>query len=143
MNANSDNPGEMDQQHKRLGELVATVRKALKNERGPDELGAVLAGLLGFMRSHFSQEEDLMRRYGYEGLESHTQTHRVLFERLAELTGETFDNFSATTKERLLVFLEQDLSYHIVEDMYAWEVGQLKKRFANQRLYEHEAQLES
>ena len=59
-------------------------------------MGAVLSGLLGFMRSHFSQEEDLMRRYGYKGLESHTQTHRMLFERLAELTGETFNKKGKT-----------------------------------------------
>jgi len=143
MSVNSDNLGGMDQQHKLLGELVKAACNALKNGRGSDELSGVLIRLLGFTRIHFSQEEDLMRLYGYEGLESHTQAHKRLFDRLAELTGETFNNFRETTKGRLLSFLEQDLRYHIVEDTHAWEVGQLEKRLAYQRLYDHEAQLES
>ena len=143
MNPDSDNLGGMDQQHKRLGELVKAACNALKSVRGSDELSGVLTRLLGFTRIHFSQEEDLMRRYGYEGLESHTQTHRMLFDRLAELTGETFNNFRESTRARLLSFLEQDLRGHIVEDTHAWEAGQLEKRFSYQRLFDHEAQLES
>ena len=141
MNVTSDNLGGMDQQHQRLGELVKAVCNALENGRGSDEVGEVLVQLMGFAKIHFSQEEDLMRRYGYEGLESHTQAHKMLFDRLTELTGETFDNFRETTKERLLSFLEQDLGCHIVEDSNAWEAGQLEKRFSYQRLYDHEADL--
>ncbi len=143
MNPISDNLSGMDQQHHRLGELLKAACSALKGGADSDEVGGILTRLLGFTRIHFSQEEDLMRRYRYEGLRRHIEAHRMLFDRLAALTGEVFHDFGESTRARLLDFLAQDLHDHIASDRHAWESGQLEKRFAHQRLRDHEAQLRS
>ncbi len=143
MNVISDNLGGMEQQHRRIGALVEAACKELNGGGGTDELRGVLIRLLGFTRIHFFQEEELMRRYAYTGLETHAQTHKMLFDRLAELTGETLNSFRESTRERLLRFLEKDLRLHIAEDTHAWETGQLAKIFAYQRLYDHKVQIES
>ena len=143
MNPISDNLGGMDQQHQRLDELLKAACSALKVGEDSDEVGAILTRLLGFTRIHFSQEEDLMRRYRYEGLRRHMEAHGMLFERLAALTGEVFHDFGESTRGRLLDFLAQDLHDHVTADRHAWESGQLEKRFAYQRLDDHEAQLRS
>ena len=143
MNPIADNLGGMDHQHERLGELLKAACNALKSGADSDEVGGILTRLLGYTRVHFSQEEDLMRRYRYEGLRRHIEAHRKLFERLAALTGEVYHDFGESTRARLLDFLAQDLHDHVTADRHAWESGQLEKRFAYQRLDDHEAQLRS
>ena len=140
MNPISDNLGGMDQQHERLGELLKAACNALKGGGDSDEVGGILTRLLGYTRVHFSQEEDLMRRYRYEGLRRHIEAHRMLFDRLAAFTGEVFHDFKESTRASLLNFLEHDLRGHIVADTHAWKAAQLEKRFAYQRLYDREAQ---
>ncbi len=137
MNVMSDNLSGMEQQHRRIDALVEAACKELNSGGGSDNLRRVLTRLLGFTRIHFFQEEELMHRCGYEGLERHAQTHKMLFDRLAELTAETFNSFRESTRERLLRFLEKDLRFHIAEDTHAWETGQLEKRLACQPFYDH------
>ena len=129
MNVDLDSLHRMQTQHKQLGELMDLVCQTLKKEHesddyGSDELSRVLSKLLDFTSFHFTEEENLMRRYAYGGLESHQRSHKFLLDRFIKLERETFI-FDAETKERLLEFLEKDFYYHIVEDQKAWKVGQL------------------
>lgn len=143
MSKNSDNLGGMDTQHKQPGELAEAARHSLKNVEdvnGAGELSEILRRLLEDANNHFFEEENLMRRYGYEGLELHKRSHRILLNRFAELEEETFNNFSESTKARLLNFLEREFCSHITADEHAWKTGQIEKRFAYERLYYREAE---
>ena len=129
MKVDIDDLHKIKAQHKQLGELIKAVCHTLKkkhrsDEYGSDELSVLLTKLLELTTFHFTEEESLMRRYAYEGLESHQRTHKVLLDRFVELEKETFI-FDEETKARLLDFLEKDFCYHIIEDRKFWKAGSI------------------
>ena len=138
----SDNISGMDTQHRKLGEQVKALCEALKNGSTLNDLTGKLDDLLVFTDTHFADEEDLMRLYGYDGLDSHTQTHKRLFDTLASLRGDLVADFSEKEKKKLVLFFEGDFQRHITEDMQAWERGEIAKNFAYQRLRERDPESE-
>ena len=139
----SDNISGMDAQHKRLAEYAKSLCRALKNGSALGDVTGGLDRLAKFADTHFVDEEDLMRLYGFDGLESHKRTHDLLFGRLTSLKRDLLADFGEKKKKELLAFLEGDFQYHIIEDMQAWESGEITKKFAYQRLREHESSGES
>jgi len=136
MNVDVEDLRKMKAQHKQLGGLMKAVCHTLKKKHrsddyGSDELSGLLTRLLEFTSFHFTEEENLMRRYSYEGLESHQRTHKVLLDRFVELESQTFI-FDEETKASLLSFLEKDFCYHIIEDRKVWEAGSIGATFPRQ-----------
>jgi len=135
----TDNISGMAAQHKELGGLVKAVCNALREGYGLSDLTGELDKLLEFTDTHFIDEEKLMRLYGFDGLESHRRTHKLLLDRLAKLREEILDDFCEGDKKKLLAFLDGDFQYHVIEDTQAWERGEISKKFAYKRLHEHES----
>ena len=129
----------MDTQHERLIELVEAVGKALTNGYTLNELKGELDRLLELIGAHFVDEERLLSLFGLDRMESHRRTHSLLLDRLTKLRKNVLDDFGKEGKEKLLAFLETDMYYHIIEDMQAWEQEKVSKKFASQRLHEHES----
>ncbi len=135
----SDNISGMETQHKELGGHVKSLCNSLKNGCALSDLTGKLDKLIEFTDAHFVDEEKLMRLYGFDGLESHRRTHKLLSDSLAGLRENILDNFGEEEKKKLVAFLEGDFHDHIIEDMQAWERGEISKKFAYQRLHKHES----
>lgn len=135
----SDNISGMATQHRELGEHLKAVCGALRDGCALSDLTGELDRLVEFTEAHFIDEEKLMRLYGFDGLKSHRRTHRLLSDRLAQLRKDILDDFGEEEKKKLGAFLEGDFQYHVIEDMQAWERGGISKKFAYQRLHEHES----
>ena len=134
-----DNVSGMVAQHEELGRQVKARCGALKDGCASSDVAGALYTLVESTEAHFVEEERLMRLYGFDGLESHSRTHGLLSDRLAELRKAIFDNFGEEEKKQLLAFLELDFHYHIIEDLQAWERGEISKKFAYQRLQNHDS----
>ncbi len=134
-----DNISGMLNQHKELGLQVKALCSALKDGGAVGDLARELDKLVEFTEAHFVDEEKLMRLYGFDGSESHSRTHELLADRLARLRENVLENFGEEEKKQLLAFLEGDFQYHVVEDTQAWERGGISKKFAYQRLQQHES----
>jgi hypothetical protein len=61
-----------------------------------------------------------------------------LSDRLAQLRKDILDDFGEEEKKKLAAFLKGDFRHHVIDDTQAWETGEISKKFAYQRLYEHE-----
>ena len=136
MNVDLDNLHKLKAQHKQLGEIMNAVchtlrKKHRSDEYGSDELSVLLTKLLELTSFHFTEEENLMHRYAYEGLESHQRTHKVLFDRLVALESETFI-FDQSSKSKLLNFLEREFYYHIIEDRKFLKAGSIGAKLPQQ-----------
>ncbi|MCP3868103.1 MAG: hemerythrin family protein [Gammaproteobacteria bacterium] len=110
----------LDAQHRQLDELARAACRTLRDEHEPTEFRGPLVRFMNFAAAHFKEEENVMRRFSYRGLETHKRTHDLLYNRCVELESETFI-FDEDSKVRLLNFILQEFRYHEFEDRLAWK----------------------
>lgn len=75
----------IDQQHKRLIELVNGLFEAIESGRGSDALGEVLSGVVEYTKTHFRYEESMLKSYNYPDLAAHRLVHDGLTKKVTEL----------------------------------------------------------
>ena len=81
----SVNVGEIDEQHKKLLDLVNKLHAAVESRAEKDELIVLLGDLLEFTRIHFSTEEKLMKRHDFPEFKKHHKEHKLLLRYLVDL----------------------------------------------------------
>lgn len=76
----------IDKQHRQLFRLAnALLDRASAREADPEGFTGAFDTLLAHVAQHFSDEEAILRRYGYTGLDDHAESHRRLVQRALEL----------------------------------------------------------
>lgn len=103
----------LDAQHRKLFEYFNELEAAMRKGRGREVIGKVLANLASYTREHFRQEEDLMCRAAYPGLERHRQVHEGYVARVQELLKRQAEGDTAVTVE-VSQSLADWLSKHIL-----------------------------
>lgn len=91
----------IDRQHKELVRQVNELMTAMKEGRGRQMIGDVLAFLGKYAVEHFGTEEELMRKNGYPDYERHHAIHEAFkkdFGALAEELDANPVNLSLTLK---------------------------------------------
>lgn len=71
----SVNIQELDEQHKLLIEMINDLHGVIVNKSNPGVVCEVLERLLHYTRTHFEDEEILMRNSGFPGYEAHKVRH--------------------------------------------------------------------
>jgi hemerythrin len=104
----------LDEEHQGLVELINQLCEAIREKRGKDVLGEVLTALLDYTEHHFQHEEELMRQYGFPGLEEHQQIHQLLRDTVQEINAKNVAGSEKLAQE-LYKFLRGWLLGHIVE----------------------------
>jgi len=66
----------IDAQHKKIFDLGFRVYENWRNGGGTDELHPTVEKLAALLKAHFSYEESLLAKIGYEGLNEHIAEHR-------------------------------------------------------------------
>jgi hemerythrin len=113
-NTLSVNVQEIDSQHKRLVELVNQLHDAMSQGKGREVMGATLAGLIDYTRTHFAAEERLMTAHAYPGYGRHKAEHDALTKQVVDLQGQYQAGQPVLTIE-VMNFLKDWLSKHILE----------------------------
>ena len=88
------NIGLVDQQHRRLFELLEMVRDSLLGRTSTRAVYDSMDMLTRYTETHFLTEERLMRLHGYPDLDGHRKEHQAFAERVSKyqaefLAGET------------------------------------------------------
>jgi hemerythrin len=104
---------EIDEQHKKLIDLINQLADAMSVGKGRDVLKAVLAELVDYTEYHFRTEEGLLREHGYPGQDRHFQAHEQLTARAAELRA-LFEGGEARLSIDVMLFLSDWLNRHIL-----------------------------
>ncbi len=84
--------GKIDEQHKELINRYNDLLKACKEGRGRREIGEVLEFLGSYVVHHFSEEEQLMTKFAYPGIDQHVQQHKLLVEEVQKLQKDMSEN---------------------------------------------------
>ncbi|HEX3986475.1 MAG TPA: bacteriohemerythrin [Acidobacteriaceae bacterium] len=109
----------MDEQHQKLFEIINTLAEAMRAGKGDDMVRDTVEQLAVYTRTHFLQEEALMRRTGYPGLAGHQQQHRKLMEDVEQYKV-AMEQGRAASPVSLLNFVRQWLVHHIRESDRAY-----------------------
>ena len=104
----------IDRQHRRLVDLLNELYAAMHAGKGRDVLGKVLMDLVGYTKTHFTAEEQLMQAHGYPGYGDHKSTHQKMAQKVADLNGQ-FKTGKIANPIQITNFLKGWLTKHILE----------------------------
>ena len=102
----------MDEQHKKLFELISRLHEAMSEGKGNAELGEILNGLKVYTETHFTDEEKYMKSFGYSGLPEQKKQHTLFIEKINEYEKKLQDKKLGLSIE-VLTFLRDWLIHHI------------------------------
>lgn len=75
----------LDNDHKRLIEMINDLHDGIGAGHGTERLGKILTGLVEYTHSHLAREEALLQRSGYPDLVAHQKAHQQLIERIGQI----------------------------------------------------------
>jgi hemerythrin-like metal-binding protein len=104
---------EIDNQHKKLVELIFKLFNALNENSAKEELGGILSELIEYAEYHFSTEEKYFKKFKYEYTDEHNKEHRNFEEKMIDLQKKHIDNEIEISFE-LIDFLENWLLEHLI-----------------------------
>ena len=102
----------IDGEHRKLVELINDLYSAMLEGRGRTSLGRVLDGVADYTRTHFVNEERLMRIHNYPGLDTHKAEHDRLIAKVKILQDDQRSGKPAVSVE-VMRFLKAWLMDHI------------------------------
>ena len=106
---------EIDEDHRKLVNIFNILNHALTDGESPEYLTAVLEELVNCTIWHFSHEERLMLKHGYEGIDEHREIHRELIASAKELQ-QSLLQAEKNISEDDIEILERWLTGHILTD---------------------------
>jgi hemerythrin len=104
---------EIDEDHHKLVNIFNVLNHSVVEGEAPDYLAAVLEELINCTVWHFSHEERLMLKYGYEGIEVHKAEHQELINSAKKLQQGILRADKPVSDEDI-EFLEHWLAEHIL-----------------------------
>ena len=104
----------VDDDHKKLVEMLNSLYEAMKSGQGKEALGKVLDRLIGYTQFHFAREESFFAKTAYPGAAAHIKEHQDLVAQATTLQSRQKSGEIALTIETL-DFLKDWLNHHILE----------------------------
>jgi hemerythrin-like metal-binding protein len=102
---------EMDNQHKKLIDLINTLHDAMKVGKGKEAVGEISTALVDYTKRHFSAEEMLMKLHDYPGYEDQKRAHMQLVSQIAVIQKKYEDG--TVLSQDVITFLKNWLVNHI------------------------------
>lgn len=103
---------ELDDQHKKLFEIINRLFDAMQASKDITELNAILADMDDYAHYHFATEEKYFDQFNFEDKEAHTAQHRAFDEKA--------ENF---IKKNALG--DSTLSFDVLDFLEDWWLGHI------------------
>ena len=104
---------QIDGQHQQLFRLADELHAAMIKGAAKQSMAEILSRLISYTRSHFSNEESLMRSSGYPIIASHKQEHDDLTRQVVNLQHD-FEAGKISVTLDTMKFLRSWLEHHIL-----------------------------
>ena len=102
----------IDQQHKKLINLINQLQTAVKYSTGEEFEREALNELVDYTKTHFSYEEGVLEQNAYPDFEAHKAQHEKMISKVEEVLAE-YEKDSDTAMTNALNFLSEWLINHI------------------------------
>lgn len=103
----------IDQQHKKLIDIINGLYDAMKQGKGQQVLSQTFGELAAYTTTHFKFEEDIFDKYGYMRSMSHKKEHTELLKQVS-LYAEQYQNGKIMMSMEVMDFLKNWLLNHIL-----------------------------
>lgn len=109
-----------DAQHRKLFDIINNLAEAMRAGQGQAAVVKTVGELLQYTRTHFQQEEALLRKSNYPQLAAHQELHRKFIADVESLERQTKKGHSANSVQ-VLSLLRDWLLNHIqkTDKMYS------------------------
>jgi hemerythrin-like metal-binding protein len=104
---------EIDNQHKKLIQMLNELNDGMRSGKGAAAIGPVLTHMIEYATTHFSFEEKLFDIHGYPGTASHKIEHNNFVKKVVDFKKQ-FDNGTAMLSIEVMNFLTDWLKNHIM-----------------------------
>ena len=108
----------VDEEHKKLFEIIGNIYKTIETDLLHDKFDAIMDivdELREYTRVHFADEENYMRKIGYDGLAYQEILHQNFIDKLSELDLDDVDDNQEAYLYDFLGFLQNWLINHILK----------------------------
>ena len=102
----------IDQQHKRLVNLINQLHTAVHYSTGEEFEREALDELVDYTKTHFIYEEGLMEQNGYPDFEPHKEQHKAMIQKVEDVLAE-YEKDQDTAMKNALDYLSDWLINHI------------------------------
>ncbi len=103
---------QMDDQHRKLVEMINQLHDAMKVGKGNQVVEDVLKSLIAYTKTHFAAEESLMKMHNYPGYEEQKKAHNSLVLQINDIQ-KKFHEGNAPLSQNVMTFLKDWLIKHI------------------------------
>lgn len=103
---------EMDNQHKKLADIINELNDAMSMGKGKEVLGKVLSNLIDYTKIHFSAEERLMKTHGYPEYSQQKSEHDDLSKKALDIQ-QQYQSGKTMMSLEVMNFLKNWLVNHI------------------------------
>jgi methyl-accepting chemotaxis protein/hemerythrin len=104
---------EIDDQHRRLVDMINALFQSMVDRRGQDAQRAVITEMVEYAATHFKLEEAYMQKFGYAKTAVHSREHAAFTKKAADLDARSGAAGFILTME-VLEFLKDWLQRHIM-----------------------------
>lgn len=106
---------EMDEQHKKLIELINTMYRVMRQQQDGAAVDEVLNEMTNYAAMHFQAEEAMLKDKSYHGYESHVALHAEYIKTIERLKSE-YQTDPAAAEKKIYTFLRNWWLDHIVKE---------------------------
>ncbi len=103
----------IDEQHKKLVEIINELNDAIKSGKSKEVLNHVLTSLVDYTKVHFKYEEELFNKFGYQDKLKHKMVHDKLTKQVVDFYN-NYQKGKASISIDLMSFLSKWLVDHIM-----------------------------
>ena len=107
--------GKLDEQHRSLLECLNDCHTLVSNDRRAGIDADLIARLKTYGAEHFCLEEEMMRLFGYAGMEAQQKQHRYFMSQVAELETALAQG-NEVSAQSVLTFLKDWLLEHVLSE---------------------------
>lgn len=105
---------QMDDEHKKLIEIINNFYESMGGDNSKAQIQAVIKSMKEYTVFHFSDEERLMQKHGYVGLEQHKQEHKAFIEKVKDMENR-YSQGKLLLSLEVANFLKTWLTNHIMQ----------------------------
>ncbi len=102
----------IDNQHKKLVDLLNKLYAAMTEGKGSEILGNIFGDLVNYTKTHFATEEQYFAKYKYPDSAKHISEHKILTDKAKALQAD-FKSGKVAMSREVMQFLKDWLNNHI------------------------------
>jgi hemerythrin len=106
------NVTEIDNQHRKLVEMINDLHEAMRQGKGKDITGKIVNSLIGYAATHFRTEEKYFELFAYPDAPVHKKEHSDFVAKISEFK-DGFEKGTAGLSIEIMNFLSNWLRNHI------------------------------